>query len=919
MNLNVFRNDLNRLRLRLLIALLNLGLFMFVTFLFYNFIIVNKQFNIYEIAGSIPYHPYIYLRNSYLTAWELYTPFGSPGMGLIVSLFYNVLDIVIKSHLIAERVWLVGQLLLGYSSFYILSRKFGSNRFIASVFSISYTFSPVVTNMVISGAYMIMLLYETIPILIFLFSTIIDFSVPFVRRLYYSTTFALLLSVIYEFNPGAILWTPVLLLLTFVAFFIMEKIRLRNWAENVVIFVLIFVIFLILTNTIQLIIGILRGNSISYFSSNDFGAHSISDILVDMTQNFNGWLSFQYWYSSIVLLSLSVAVFAFLIKKRLIQETIIKSLIVGCFLQMFIILFIWGTFHFKVLPIEYLFAKYTPFVEEYIPHMGYVLIVGLFIVQSMLLVSAIDKINMIILFKKLRRHKVPKFSTIRNSLSARCISILILVTCLVIPVNMHTNFPHDYSTVEMISGSAAFMNENGVPESIYKVSSWFYNNTNLSQEYRVIFFPYEVSTDNNILKEMPWTYNINLTNQAYPSLHNFIENKSSLGFATYLAESDVEFLIVYGGPTIGTDNSYYMQGEPNFIPGGYSWDTDWVPVGSAKNWTELISSSHYFSKLATIGNTVIFKNNLYVGDVIGYKIGNMSLKYVKSNLVNPRIYGIDTMDLLIKSNVFQSIPNWVSNNVNHTKITGSAGNQTITEANYGTNIYNASASASFNLTNNTYYIMDYSFNFRNIDYGGIILYFYYNGDKIASFVTNNEINSESIGNGTIATKNIFVFKTPVKFNKVIAYALTNFPQSNSNNSSFSRISNISIEKLYNFAPYHISYFAKSPADLILEKDNYSGSIINFFNEFNSGWAVYNGNEVISGSFLLNQGYTNDNYFFLSSSNKSMSGDNQLYLFYGPQSNYTDTLLLQMIEWLLISSISLVLLAYFKFKGKIQQK
>ena len=878
--------------------------FFLFLFIFYNFIFGGINYNIYEIAGSLPMYPNIYFKNSFLSDWELYSPFGSQGRGLLYSVFYYLIQSIFKSNYISERVWLISLLLLGTLSFSLLARRFTTNNYINLLFSLSFGFSSIVTNMVVSGAYMILTLYSSIPLLILLMMSFLDEKNILSTRFLNSLLFSIVLSISYEFNPGAIMWIPVLLVITIFIIFIISKFNVRFIIKSTFFSLLSLIVFLFLTNSTSILSLVIKGNTLEYFSSSDFGASSIQNILTDMTTNFNGWLSFQYWYFAIIMVSILCLLFGYFSIKKIATNLYANSIFISSVIQIVLILSIWGIFHYSIYSIEYVLAKYAPFLEEYIPHMGYVLISGFFILDSLILISYFEGGQ-----KKFFNRTVYKqnYVIFHKKRIIYLVSIAILILCLISPINMNTNFPQHYSTIQMIYGSKTFTNDNKIPEYTGNVSNWFKENTNLQEDYRVLFFPYEVSTDNDILKDMPWTYYINITNNAYSSLNNFIIYNNSKGFSVYLAESDVEYLIINFGPYVGTDNVNNSLGNPRFQQSGYSWETAWNPLGSPSKWAKKFNSSKFFDLVGNLGNVLVYRNNLYKGDIVYYTISNTSYSYLKDNVIYPEQYNCFTSSLLVNSNVRTKIPSWISNSGNLTTITGNPGNQSIFQTNKVKFEKVATAHTVLNLYHDSYYFMKYEVNLNNSIGSWFIIYFYQNDTLVSPFGTNTEPGVVWYAKNNLITYNTVLFKTPKIFNKVIICEIVNFNDSRQVRNSYTKFSNITINQVNSFNPKSLNYSEVNSSTYKIKSEIRNNSLIQLLTSYSNYWQLLQDNRYVSSSVSIELGYPASNYFFI---NKSY-GNESYELFFIPQTTYSYYLLLWEIEWTSII-IGTLIMGFFNF-------
>jgi len=872
--------------------------------IFFSFLFLNIPYNIFEIGGTLPGQPFIYLQNSFISNWMMYSNYGFQGEGLIYSVWFFLLMSLFRSIAVAERAWFIFEFTVGALSSFFLFKKLSRSTILAFIFSLSFSFSPVVANMVISGAYMIYILYAFTPLLILL--TLKIFESEFLLRLEYSIIFAILSAFIFEFNPGEIMWTPVFLIFYFlliVAFSIRKR---SNFISLVVSTVLLFLVFLMLTRTLSLVLAVFGGNTVAYFSSNDFGATSITQILMDLQFNFNGWLSFVYWYPALFFELLVLVVATVQHRLKMISKTVL-ILIFAIGIQTLIILLTWATFHFNIMSLTIIIATYLPFLGEYIPHMGYVLIVAYLIIQTGAIVGFQHQTESASIVRKPKNLR--KLITTKNKV--RIISIVIFVFLFATTINFQTNYPGDSSSLGMYTNSDSFMLNNAVPNNVAEISSWFVNNTALNQGYRILFFPYSMSTDNVILSDMRWTFMTNITNQASFTLYGFTHNYTE-GLATFMADSGVEFIIVYFGPFLGIDNKVDYTGPPRFYGSGFSWEMTWVPAGSPAAWSEIFNSSPYFKIAGKAGNAIIYRNDLYEGSIISYSLGNITKDYFQKNAINPVYYDYSTMNLLLNTNEEKNIDNWHTyNSENNVSILRENGSEALYFPPVTNNVTYRVAYSFINLLPNSSYILSYDISGKNISGSWILIYFYdKNGNQISVFGSKDEPHTIWYGEGDVSAEDTALFTTPSNYSLAKMVALAQYGPSDHYNNSYTLFSDIKIENVTSIKPESVRYAFSQPW-LVYIFQRFSGNFaIRFLTSYNPSWTLIGGNEKYASADFYS-GYRNENLFWVNSNSTLINP----LIYFTHQGTYTESLYEWGLEWCLMIITIPILDIYRKKESK----
>lgn len=884
-NYSVAHNKNRSLFTAIAIILVILSIYFLLLRTFYSFLFINTPYNIFEIGGTLPGQPLIYLNNSFLSNWIIYSNYGSQGTGLLYSFFYFLILSAFRSISIAERAWFFIEFGMSSISSFVLFRKFSKSTLLSFLFSLSFSFSPVVANMTISGAYMIYMLYAFTPLLILLTLKIFDSSV--ILSIEYSIVFAILSALIFEFNPGYILWVPVFLIVYFTLITIFITRNILRFISNIISLMVLFLIFILLTRTLSTVFSVFGGHTVSYFSSTAFGASSVNQILIDLETNFNGWLSFNYWYPAIFLEILIFSVAFIQFKFKLL--TAINLIAIICLgIQLGIILISWAIFHFYIISAMYFIARYFPFLGEYIPHFGYVIIVAYIIIQCSIIIGVSFSYKPYQI--RLENRKIFKESITKAKLIF--ISILIFATSFAIPINFHTNYPSDSSSFGMYTTSNAFLENNSVPNNVQVISNWFMKNTNTGLGYRVLFFPYSMSTDNVLLSDMKWTYSTNLTNQAYPFLYPFTHNNTQ-ALASIMADSAVEYIVVYFGPFLGIDNSYFYQGSSRFYSSGYSWELSWEPAGSPSAWAKIFNNSAFFSIAGNAGNAIIYKNNLYRGSVLSYDLGNITNNYFQAKNINTLYYNTVSMDLLIKTNSVYDLNDWITyNSPNNISITRVNGTEALNASPIDDSVSYKSAYQYINLVPNEYYLLSYKMTGTNISGSWFIISFYQkNGTQVSSFDSNQEPATVWYGNGHVAAHNTALFKTPSNYSYIKVTALVQYNQSNSNNNSFTLFSDINITDIISVKPEVVDYNFESPWNII-EKQKFVGRyMIRFLTSYNPGWTLIIGN-ITCSSENFNSGFREENAFWIDLNYTLTKGS----LYFVPQNSYIVSMHFWEFEW-----------------------
>ncbi len=859
----------------------------------YSFILNKSSYNIFEIGGTLPKQPNIYLNNSFLSSWIFYSNFGSQGSGLLYSIFYYGIVSLFHNVAIAERAWFILEFSISAISSYILALKSLNNKWVSFILSLAFSFSPVVTNMAISGAYMIYLLYAFTPLFMIIILKIIDSK--FLLSLEYVILFALLSAFVFEFNPGYIMWTPVLFIIYSGLSVLLKNQTSSSLIANLAILVFFFLIMFFLTKTLNSLWDIFSGNSVSYFSTTDFGASSTNQILIDLETNFNGWLSFTYWYPAVISEFVIITFTIFQYNTNIINRSLtILSFSLG--IQALLVLVTWGIFHFQIFILMRFIASYMPFLGEYIPHMGYVIVVAYLIIQSMIVLGGFNQIS-------ISRSKFTfktKNNSIRINTKTLLISIFILLLLFITPINFHTNYPGDSSTLGMYNNSESFLINDKVPDNVNTISNWFNSNTAKNEGYRVMFFPFSMSTDNVILSSMKWTFMTNITNNAVPFLNPALSNHTK-DLSDVLGESSVKYVVVYFGPFLGIDNKLFYSGPPRFYSSGYSWELSWIAAGAPYAWSHIFNSSKYFHLIANVGNALIYKNLEYKGTVFRYSIGNINESQLKSEMVNPISYNQDTLDLLFKTNLYTIISDYKSVNFSNNLVSLNLTNKTEVTANISPGNFSGLISYAYQRSSpDKYYRVSYNISGMNVNSVNLKINFYNKqGNIISCLNARNEPNIVLSTHGNFSAHNKLLFESPAntsydEFMVDISHNGTNFRKN-----GYVSVSSIKIVNVSSFQPIKINYEYVHPWEIKLNGSVHGNQLIRFLTSYDPGWVYHSGNQSYN-SIFIGLGYRSENAFLVNAGNTT----NFDYISFTPQASYKMSLINWGMDWVISISILL---------------
>ncbi len=868
MNEQLFSKILNKY-----FFLIGIIIFIFVLYIFNQFIFSNIYIDIFEFGGPTPIYSNIYLERAYLSFFEIngirgYYGYGWPSYFIIflLSLFYKINMIGI-----GERIFLLIEIFVSEIFSYKLFKIVYKNKYYAYIFSLAYTFSPAFVVLVFSTSWETYLFYSFEPLIIFL-SYKTFYLKNFNLKIYYSISLVSIFLYIYYFDAGIVAWEGVLIFIIFLVS-IINKTNLKNKILNLFSALIFIILFISLSNNLSTIILFLTGHSIIAFSGADFGALKIKEILIDLTGNFKGYWPYKYaiffWFLNILSL-LTLIIF----KKKIILKPILLSIIIFDLWM----LSIWTIFDFNIQPYVFYIAKYLPIFGEYSISSGFIVVSNSIIIIALIsgnLQNYKIHINIKNTFIKKNINFISKYSIL-------IIAFIVISTSFIIPIQYgmsnghYVNFPDEIN----VNKSSNLINKFGVSKNVMNLDNWFYKNTNINSGYRIYFGPISGITEQEIINTMVFTSTINISMSASNAIGTFKYDQNVTPFAQILSKEGVQYFIL--------EKTNVSSGSASFSCNGWPWQLSYNPIGSWLNWASILNKSKSFTLVSNLSGFLVYKNNLYSGFIYEYK-----LKSNNFNINNITYLPNNNNNIFIKGKT-SNITIW--SGVNKTIWNISTKNQT----------YNALINKSLVTTAiNHYYVMNgssykkisYLLKGQNMNHTVVDIRFYNSSNDEIGKVASN-ISNGNPWHGTITnyTRGEFIFKSPVGTKYAIIQLVTN---NNINTKVYFK--DVSIQNFSCIKPTKITYNITKPY------------LININNISNNSLIILNANYCNSWnlngikSIPYNNGMFTVNVFY----NKYNNSNAQLYL--NSQKSYNNYLYVEWFIWLSIITYLIVFKIYMRVK------
>ena len=410
--------------------------------------------------------------------------------------------------------------------------------------------------------------------------------------------------------------------------------------------------------------------------------------------------------------------------------------------EAYIILVTWSLFHFKINSFTIIIAGKLTELAAYEPFLGVTILFSLAMFDAIIFFSNLKYIKRINKIKLLDRKAM------------KIVLVLAIVLIFITPSFHYWRQDDVYSIYDYIENPQYVDNNYKIPGNINNISTWFYDNTNISQEYRTLLLPCAPMTDEALRSYMTWTAEPSLPD----SLWSELLNNQTLEFGKGISSYGIEYIIVYNGPYIHNDPKTSYTGKARICPSGFPWDLSYNAQGSAKNWSNIVKNDTYLSPIANIDNATIYKNNLYEGIVYAYK-------WNENNSINNVQYSTQYNMYLYKNNSDMVNQSWhgynfgdVRNNWTLLQNGTLMGGPLPKSLSY-TNLYQ-----TIDLKNDSYYELNYSISGKFL-YNAYIAIRFYNssGAVIETYIPqtfNGNITSVSFSD---------IFQTPENFTSAVIF------------------------------------------------------------------------------------------------------------------------------------------------------
>ena len=825
--------------------------------------------------GTFPLFPHHYAQMYYFT-WLPNQNLGIRGSALSYVVEISFLVRVFPSPAFAQKIWMLSLLPLGSLGIVLLSRtSLKIDRIYSMLFSYTYSFNPVT-----SGLFSIGSVNDTITAYVFMPFLILLLLKSFTsERLalgIYLLSLSCLFSFVFGWNAEVIMWFvpfaffyTISLLLTYRNRRILKKVLL-----SYVIF--LFLAFLLNPYSFDVIGSFLSGNG------NRYVGQSPNPYLLAMNDfylNFNGQLSFCYYY-----LALACSLFSIFYLTKLIPQTDRKLLHFSINAQVLLVLGVWAVFHYNVVGLEILIAKYMLFLAAYEPLPGISLVFSLICVDLLLAIPGIMHYFQLEPELKISqrssqnvmRHAAQRQFRIRPS---RVIATTIVVLLLFGAVGFwrQGSVP---STINMIEASGHVNSHYAVPSSLVQIANWFHSTTNISIGYRVLALPSVLYTIQSLQSYMPWTSFINLSTTDWNyALSDLISFDKTSNFAYMLANSGVKYILVLKGPYVGADASPSNSGNLSFTPSGFTWAISYEAVGNWTQWYHLLHQSRYFKLVGNLSGAAIFSNSAFQGLVTYYSVPS---DFNYSSIV----FYPSSAGLTYTSSISYLGDNWLGFNTNFKYNWSLVGLSTLTCGPLPANMTYSNLWQPIQLEHNRTYDITFSMKGSYLENNGAFVRFY-SGNNGTGSVTGT-FGTTSSGNFSNVHDFSFVFNTSLPFES--AYLFPTYQKNlENNNLSITFFSNFTIRELVTLEPMPIKYIYDSPTSIVFNVVSKSPILLLYSANYDNGWALLNQTHstVIRA---LNGGYFVENSFLINGANGTYT------LLYKPQAAFFNFVLLSMIAW-----------------------
>ena len=849
--------------------------------------------------GSFPLHPQESFR-LITYDWSIQN-LGFQGHQQLYGVIVDGLVVLLGNPGIAEKSWIFSVLFTGTLASYVFARYIVKLRpLLANLFAFTYSFNPITSALVFYGSVNdVLTTYAFFPLIILSLVKSLDESNRYHIR--DSIFFALLFSYVFIWNEQVIMWIAPLL----VMFFVAKIITARNTRQRLRFFISIVIsvgLFVFLTNTWQIIIAFLTFNGGTYFITGPLASSgSASDIFLDFYDNFQGQLTFIYWYAVSIVLGLLLILHRTLTRGSSITPA---SILHYCLMsESLLVLGIWLIFKIPQHSLGFWIVSYFPLFGAYEPFPGMALLGSLILIDLCMIypLLAIHVYRKPVLTSSTSHRYGADF---RRSILKFCSVILVLLLLFVnLPLWKNPNVPSIASSIQ----SSQLENKNyAVPSVVKTVANWFHEGSHSYNTPRALVLPQDAYTNLQFDSYLPYISFINISSQLYSQLSPMVSVKPNNHFADILATYSVKYIIVDAGPYTTADSSSVLTGNISFLPSGFSWQRNFLPQGSWTAWSKFLNDSGNFSIVASLRGAFIYENMAFKGMLFSYDIPNVtnslssltfdsygaSISYTKgNNLVSDNWSGF---------NEYPWKYNWsLKSTSNGVELVGMPLPSNMSYSNIWQEV-NMSSSASYSVT---YYL-----NGMHMNHSAIWIRFY-TGPNMTGRVISTVGNWFS---GSIETSYEvhYIVNTPSTFGSVAIFP-TYYRNTSAPNSSFAVFSEIYITELLTIHPRMINQSFINPTRFLFSVNGTNRQqLIIFASSYNSNWVVRNGSKICHSTPLFNGLYL-ENAFILNTSNSNYT------LYFVVQRNYQSSLIESISLWPITIGLLTVLevLAYVKQKRR----
>lgn len=775
--------------------------------------------------GTFPMFPNAAL-NGYLYSWQN-KGYGNSGSVLPYAVFIYVMELIFNGGSIAEKIWILSLLPVAFVSvFFIAYKKLNFSILTSIIFSIFYVFNPITAGLFYMGSLNdTMTMYISEPLLIALIINIFS-SKKLSISIEWTLIFVLVYYYVFSWCPEIIMWIFPLFLL----FLIVEIMRYRNNKKNVGILVSLFVITLLLslliTGVFSVFMEILSGHGNETFAI-VAGSTNIQDLLIDLSSNFYGQLSFLYAYI-IIFIIIIYSIISLKIRKYF--EMLNFDIFVSVILFSIVIIFIWSTFRFSIKPLNVLFVEYIPDVAAYEPFMGITLLFSLLYFDGMILIKTLSGIT-----DKMREEK----NFIRNTIkiiNRKNLKIFIIIFLIVILLFGNVGYwrQNTPSIASQLVNQDLLTEKYAVPDSYVNLSLWLQFHVSNSGA-RYIVLPYGGLT-NEAIGSLSWNTTVTIPNQ----LWYLIENEINWSFldkdnAEALAYLGIKYLVINKGPYLSGDGNSTFIGPPRDVPAGFPWQLSWLPEGSWQGWYKILKSNIYLSEVYNNSQWIIFENTQFKGLIHTYEVpGNFNISSIISinengTILYPSFTKININNFSIPSGPFGY--SWSIEKLNNQTIY--VGGILPSNLSY-TNIWE-----ELNLKKSTFYELNYANYGVNMNRSEIDIRFY-SGPNMSGRILYTISSPPLFGEGSNKNMN-WIFQTPAEFNSVALFLTY---QKNNSASYYKSIYKVNyLQPLISIAPDIGNGSFLNPTKFLgkLNLNKNDHILLVFAETYNPGWKLITSN------------------------------------------------------------------------------